>query len=198
MYQTTLRNPAAPVLLFAVLIVLGGCEGVFTTEARDAHFFAQVEGEDFDRAFNGPARIGEFTEPELDEQGVMLQLSSENPEQGAGITIVGRKDELPVPGSYDIVAFEEDDDEMAFEKLERDEFYAVFEIGTLDRDRFSEFFESMKGELEVEERDGESIIGTFEFEAAGHEQENGSNELQVTISGEFEALESDIELQDNL
>lgn len=166
-------------------------------EVKDPFFVATVEGEDFTRSFNGNARFGLFTEPEIQEDGIMIQMSSTIPEEGQGILLIGKMDYIPESGSYDLVNFDEDNG-IAFENIDQEEFYGVFLVGTLDQEDYSEQFKSVEGNISFENYENEILQGELEFTAVGYQNSFSDDSIKVDIQAEFEAAESEIDLEDGI
>jgi hypothetical protein len=140
-------------------------------------FSATVSGGVSD-SFSGQAFFGEGTDPDTDETGWVLWLTtSESETSGQAIYFV-RQGTRPGTGTHSLADIENDE-------------LAAGAIGAMmidyESDSFGGVFVSTGGSLVLSESDNDRMKGSFTIEASGFVTEAGEPvETSVTITGQFD------------
>lgn len=133
----------------------------------------------------GQAVFSETTDPDTGEEVFAIFLHSED--MGGTAIYFGKQGPQPGTGSFPIANIDMDADQV---DLPENEFMAWGSMHHEELPRYYYFSDS--GTLNLEQSDDNSAIGAFEFSATGYSTDDLENELDIQISGSFNAIYGEV------
>jgi len=147
-------------------------------------FEFSVTGE-FSDNFSGNAIYGMFTHPESGEEGLILYFVSQVPV----VQLTGKVGDIETNFEYEIIAFEDGFDFTT--DLQENEFFGAFLNN--DRMEYADQFNSQTGDVFFQGFEDEVLRGMVSFIATGYREDAPEDTVELFISGDFEAIDGDIE-----
>ncbi len=181
-----------------MLLVLYACEDDNDIDVIDEDlgtFQVTISG-DVNEEYEGSAIFSQYVDdidqPEEYFFTVFLETATEN--EGTGIWFA-RGGELPEEDTYPVQGMDEEDmDDLIDLVFEIDHFLAwIFDYVIVDQTiEFTDLYFSEEGSVTLEVVDMENVAGTFEFSARGFKVENPEQEIEVLLTGEFNAIPGEV------
>lgn len=166
---------ALSLLILFVAACSGDSGGIVDPEPESATFEADVSGA-VTASLAGRAGFGSDTHPETGESVFGVVLADED-EQGA-IAIVRDSDTRPDTGTY---------------ALDGTEGFQAIYLHTPGGE-FAGGFEATSGTLTIDASSSDRLEGSFTFEATGVLAANPEEEMEISVSGQFNAKDARITL----
>ena len=141
-------------------------------------YTAKVTG-DVQADLSGEAAFGQDTDPEFGTVFAIALGTDEEDEEGA-VVFARRSTNRPATGNYQLA-----DLSSITGNPPADQFF-VFYVSGNDED-LSAFLVGTGGRLQITASSEQRVAGTFEFDATGFSAEDPENELEVSVTGAFNA-----------
>ncbi|MDZ7771903.1 MAG: hypothetical protein U5K31_04075 [Balneolaceae bacterium] len=180
---TWVKKARGLLILLLGLFLIQGCSDESNSESTGS-FTIEITG-DVNKTIEGTAIFGGATDPETNQSGFVLVMSTaDDPEQSSGTSEgvwIGTDDsDRPGEGTYSLLNtdnYEEGDSGFwGFSFLNEGQ-------------QMSTIIYSTSGSVEITSSSSDNVSGTFTMQAEGFRTSGqGSEEITVTLSGDFSAI----------